>query len=79
MKKLLNYIKLHGSVAQAARELNVSRTHLSNIIYEKYPPGRKLAIRIQEWSRGAVSASELLNLKEPCQCDKQKEQERSRS
>ena len=62
--KLLNYIKNRCTITRAAEELGVTRIHLSNIAHGNYPPGRQLAIRIEEWTGGEVKASDLLGLKE---------------
>ena len=60
--ELKDYIKKHGTITKAARELGVSRVHLSHIINGRYNPGAALARRIEAWSRGAVLARELLKL-----------------
>ncbi len=47
-------------VAKAAKELNVSRQHIYDMTGGCAYPSRKLAIRIEEWSRGELTKERLL-------------------
>jgi len=57
----LEYIKVvrKMSIADAAREIGISRTWLSQICNGHQPVARKLAKKISEWSGGNISEFEL--------------------
>jgi len=58
--ELKNYLFLRRlSVTEAAKELDVSREWLSQIMHKKKIAGRVLAQRIEEWSEGAVKPGDL--------------------
>ena len=46
-------------MTEAAKELDVSREWLSQIMHKKKIAGRVLAQRIEEWSEGAVKPGDL--------------------
>lgn len=49
------------TIDEAAKELGITRQHLSGILSGKIP-GRKTAIRIQEWTLSMIKAKDLLRL-----------------
>lgn len=58
--KLKAYLKLRGiGPKAAAKELDISRGWMMAILAGK-PCGRTLAVRIEDWSEGAVSRDDLL-------------------
>lgn len=66
MKTLKDYLKENRyGIGQAAVELGVSRQHISNAINKPYNVmSRKLAVKIEEWSGGEMTAASLLGLSE---------------
>ena len=57
------YLKKRGlTIAAAAKELNVTRQWLTNVVNNRVVAGRKLAQRFEKWSGGEVLASEMLRL-----------------
>uniref|UniRef100_A0A6M3JNK6 Putative DNA binding, helix-turn-helix domain containing protein n=1 Tax=viral metagenome TaxID=1070528 RepID=A0A6M3JNK6_9ZZZZ len=58
--KLDEYIKEREiTVIQAAEELGITRGYLYEILGGRMPPGRKLAIKITEWSQNIVKFNDL--------------------
>jgi DNA-binding XRE family transcriptional regulator len=58
--KLNDYLKLKGMTkTQAAKELEITRKYIHEIMAGKMGPGRKLATRIIEWSQGAIRYEDL--------------------
>ena len=58
--KLESYLKLtKKGKTQAAKELNINRQYLHYILRGLNIPGRKLAMRIKEWSDGAVGYDDM--------------------
>ena len=58
--KLESYLKLTGKTkTQAAKELGINRQYIHYIIKGINIPGRKLAMRIREWSDGAVGYDDM--------------------
>ena len=58
--KLPAYLKLTDkTIKQSAKELGICRQYLHDILRGKYAPGKKLAIRIREWSQGAVGFDDM--------------------
>ena len=48
-------------VADASKDLGVTKAHIYALIAGTYEPGRKLAVRIVAWSGNAVQLSDLWN------------------
>lgn len=48
------------SPAKAAKELNISRGHFYQLLLPEHTAGKKLALRIMQWSNGAIDYSETL-------------------
>ena len=48
------------TVAQFARDMNISRTHADRLVNQKYRPSPELAKRIEEATDGKVTRHELL-------------------
>ena len=46
-------------VADAADQLEVTRQHLYAVLSGRYEPGRKLALKIVEWSDNAVTLQDM--------------------
>jgi plasmid maintenance system antidote protein VapI len=58
--KLKTYLEFkQKSVRQVAKDLGVTRSWLYEVVNERQPAGRKLALRIVEWSGGAVRLEDL--------------------
>lgn len=58
---LKDYLQRNNiTVAQAAAELNVSRQHIYDLAGGDAYPSRKLAMRIEAWSRGELTKEGLL-------------------
>jgi len=58
--KLSAYLKLSKkTVTQTAKELKINRQYLHAILLGKMVPGRKLAMRIKQWSENAVNYEDL--------------------
>ena len=58
--KLKDYIELKRvSKTRVSRDLGISRKFLYDILQGKVPPGRKLALRIKDWSDNAVDYRDL--------------------
>ena len=47
------------TLTQLARELNISRVHLTNVANGE-PAGKHLAKQIEKWSDGQITHSELI-------------------
>lgn len=64
---------------QAARDLKVHRCHLDGVIGQSRPPSYDLAIRVVEYTKGAVTLEELMVARKkyncPC-CGRQVSKER---
>ena len=59
--KLQDYLqKRKMSVAEAADELGYTRQRLYQVMSGSYPPGRVLALKIIEWSKGKVDLKSLI-------------------
>lgn len=52
------------TLTQLAKDLNISRGHLSRIAHGHYPAGKNLAKAIEIWSEGQITHTELIYLKE---------------
>lgn len=60
--KLKTYLEFkQKSMHMAAKELGITRSWMYEVLMERKPPGRKLALRIVEWSDGAVRLEDLWN------------------
>jgi hypothetical protein len=58
--KIETYLEFKGlPVAKAAKELKITRGYLYEILKKTRRPGRKLALRIRDWSDGAVGFDDL--------------------
>ncbi|MFO7785244.1 MAG: hypothetical protein R6V25_11475, partial [Desulfatiglandales bacterium] len=58
--KLKTYLEFKSiSVAQAAKKLDVTPSWLYEIVAGRKPAGRKLALKIVEWSGGDVRLEDL--------------------
>jgi DNA-binding XRE family transcriptional regulator len=58
--KLISYLQYKRvSKTRAAKELNITRQYLYQIMSGKMGPGRKLAIKILKWSDGEVRFEDL--------------------
>uniref|UniRef100_A0A6M3K1T4 Putative DNA binding, helix-turn-helix domain containing protein n=1 Tax=viral metagenome TaxID=1070528 RepID=A0A6M3K1T4_9ZZZZ len=58
--ELKTYIKQRGiSVKKAAQELEITRGYLYEIVGKRISPGRKTAIKIQDWSQNLVKFVDL--------------------
>ncbi|RLI50020.1 MAG: hypothetical protein DRP09_20270 [Candidatus Thorarchaeota archaeon] len=58
--KLKKVVKKRGlTLTQLAREFCITRVHLTNIANGE-PAGKKLAKKIEEWSQGEITHTELL-------------------
>ena len=63
--KLNEYIKEREiSVPQAAIELGVTRQYLYELIAGRKAPGKKLMIRIIDWSQNIIKLHDLWNWEE---------------
>jgi plasmid maintenance system antidote protein VapI len=62
MTKLKSYLKqIRYSQVEAAKELGL-HNHYFNTIVNGKPAGKKTALKIQEWSKGKIKATELMGL-----------------
>jgi len=62
MKKLKRYIRLQGlSIPDAAVQIGCTRQYLYMIL-DGLPPGKVTAKKIEKWSKGLLSAAELMKL-----------------
>jgi hypothetical protein len=58
--KLPAYLKLtKKTVTQAAKELSINRQYMHCLLVGKNKPGRKLAMRIREWSQDAIGYDDM--------------------
>ena len=57
LKSYLNFTK--KSVTQAAKELKINRQYLHCLLVGKNNPGRKLAMRIREWSDNTIDYKDM--------------------
>lgn len=62
--KLKEYLTQYDlTTAEAARQLKVTRQHLGLIVNCKIPAGRKLSLKLFEWSNGEIGLTE--HMKDP--------------
>jgi len=57
LKTYIDFKKI--KVADAAEQLKITRAHLYAVLAGTYPPGRKLALKIVEWSDNAITFNDL--------------------
>jgi len=62
MKKLKRYLELQNlSVAEAAVKIGCSRQYL-HMLLGGMKPGKNTALKIERWSKGFLSAADLMGL-----------------
>jgi hypothetical protein len=70
--KLGTYIELKKiSKTRAAKELQITRTYLYEILGNRMIPGRKLAQKISQWSQGDVRYEDLWQIEQYPKLDKE--------
>jgi len=62
--KRIIYNDLNTSIAQAARDLKVTKQHMTNVVNGRIPAGKNLAIAIEKYTGKKIKASELMQLPE---------------
>jgi transcriptional regulator with XRE-family HTH domain len=58
MQQLVDYLEKQGiSRAQAARDLGISKSYMTEILKGDAVPGRALIFKIDDWTGGAVAVT----------------------
>ena len=58
LREYINYKALR--INHVAKQLGISRSYVYDLINYKHYPSRKLALRIEEWSKGEITVMESI-------------------